>query len=156
MEITYYGHSCFQLHIAGCKILFDPFISGNPLAKDIDVHSIAADYIFISHAHFDHTADAIAIAQRTGATIVGVWEIHAWAERNGIKKTHPMNIGGIKDFEFGKVKVVNAVHSLQSALLSVCKCRPGEGSVWSYRLSLSLGSQDREKGGPLTRVKTLR
>lgn len=111
MEITYYGHSCFQIQTKGCRVLFDPFISGNPLAKDIDVHSIGADYIFISHAHFDHTADAIEIAQRTGATVVGGWEIHVWAKKNGIKRTHPMNIGGIRDFEFGKVKMVNAVHS---------------------------------------------
>jgi len=111
MQITYYGHSCFLVEIQGKKILFDPFISGNPLAVDIKLESIQADYIFITHAHDDHTADALTIAKRTGAMIVGIWEMHAWAQRNGINNTHPMNIGGIWNFDFGTVKMVNAVHS---------------------------------------------
>jgi L-ascorbate metabolism protein UlaG (beta-lactamase superfamily) len=111
MRVTYYGHSCFLVEVKGKKILFDPFISGNPLAANIRLDSIAADYILLSHAHSDHTADALVLAQMTGATIVGVWEIHAWAQRNGIQKTHPMNIGGIWEFDFGTVKMVQAVHS---------------------------------------------
>lgn len=111
MQITYYGHSCFLVEVKGKKILFDPYITANPLAEKIDVDAIEADYIFISHAHDDHTADALAIASKTGAMVVGVWELHAWAERNGIINTHPMNIGGTWDFDFGMVKMVSAVHS---------------------------------------------
>lgn len=111
MEITYYGHSCFLVTLNGKKILFDPFISGNPLAAQVQVAEIEADYIFLSHAHSDHIGDALAIAERTKATIVGVWEIHEWAQKNGIEHTHPMNIGGTWNFDFGMVKMVNAVHS---------------------------------------------
>jgi L-ascorbate metabolism protein UlaG (beta-lactamase superfamily) len=72
MKITYYGHSCFSV-IAGDKhILFDPFISGNELAKDIDIETIQADYIFISHGHIDHMLDTEFIANRTGAMVVGL------------------------------------------------------------------------------------
>ena len=92
-------------------MLFDPFISENPLAKDIDISSIEADYIFLSHAHHDHTADAIAIAERTGAKIIGIWEISEWAKRQGHENTHPMNIGGFFTFDFGTVQMVKAVHS---------------------------------------------
>ena len=74
MEVNYLGHSCFSIHTSGKALLFDPFISENPLAKDLDINSIEADYIFLSHAHHDHTADAIAIAERTGAKIIGIWE----------------------------------------------------------------------------------
>lgn len=111
MRVTYYGHSCFLVELKGKKILFDPFITPNPLAANVKPEQITADYIFLSHAHNDHTADALMLAKQTEAAIVGVWEIHAWAQRNGIKKTHPMNIGGTFDFEFGMVKMVNAVHS---------------------------------------------
>ncbi len=111
MQVTYYGHSCFLVEVKGAKILFDPFVTGNPLAAGINVEAIEADFIFISHAHDDHIADALAIAKRTGAMVVGVWEIHAWAQRNDVNNTHPMNIGGVWDFEFGRVKMVNAVHS---------------------------------------------
>ena len=64
MEITYYGHACFGIKSNGISILIDPFISPNPLAKHIDVNSIKADYILISHGHEDHVADAFAIAQK--------------------------------------------------------------------------------------------
>ena len=111
MKITYYGHSCFGAEVKGKKLLFDPFISGNPLAASIDVKKIEADYILLSHGHEDHVADAEAIAKRTGATIVGVYEVVMWLNKKGIEKYHPMNIGGLWMFDFGKVKCVNAVHS---------------------------------------------
>ena len=111
MQVTYFGHSCFQIAIGGKKLLFDPFISQNPLASDIDIKKIEADYIFVSHAHNDHTADLLALAKQTNATVVGIWEIHMWCQRHGITKTHPLNIGGSWQFDFGKVKMIEAVHS---------------------------------------------
>ncbi len=111
MQITYLGHSCFHIVVNGKKLLFDPFISGNPLAKSIDIKSIEADYILVSHGHYDHTLDLVALANQTGALVITNFEISNWLHKNGIKKTHPMNIGGHWIFEFGKVKCVNAVHS---------------------------------------------
>ncbi len=111
MKITYYGHSCFSVTVKGKTLLFDPFISGNPLAAHIDVNSVQADYILVSHGHEDHIADAVAIAQRTGATVVGGFEVITWLEGKGVKNTHPMNHGGHWIFDFGKLKSVNAVHS---------------------------------------------
>jgi L-ascorbate metabolism protein UlaG (beta-lactamase superfamily) len=110
MQITFYGQSCFLVNIGGYKILFDPFITPNPLAADIDVSSIKADYILLSHAHQDHTADAETIARNTDATIIANWEIHSWYEKLGLK-THPMNIGGKWPFEFGTVHMTTAAHS---------------------------------------------
>ena len=111
MQITYYGHSCFLAEIKGKKLLFDPFISGNELAKDIDIATIEADYILLSHGHFDHVADAEAIALATGATIIANYEVAMWYAAKGIKNYHPMNHGGSWKFDFGTVKAVNAVHS---------------------------------------------
>jgi L-ascorbate metabolism protein UlaG (beta-lactamase superfamily) len=111
MVITYYGHSCFSVEVGGKKLLFDPFISGNPLAKNISVKDIKADYILLSHGHEDHVADAEDIAKRTGATVICNYEIHLWMNSLGVSKTHAMNIGGHWIFDFGKVKCVNAVHS---------------------------------------------
>lgn len=111
MNITYYGHSCFNVEINGKFILFDPFISPNELAKDIDIETIKADYILISHGHLDHIADAVQIAKRTGAKIISNWEITQWLDKQGVSNYHPMNIGGKWAFDFGNVKCVNAVHS---------------------------------------------
>lgn len=111
MKLTYYGHACFTVEIGGKHILFDPFITYNELAKHIDVNTIPADYIFLSHGHADHIADCIAIAKRTNALVVASWEIHEWLNKQGIHNTHPMNTGGKWTFEFGTVKCVVAQHS---------------------------------------------
>ncbi len=111
MHITFLGHSCFLLETGGKSILFDPFISHNPEAAGVDLSAIRCDYIFASHAHFDHIADLETVmANNPEATIVGIWEIHDYYSKKGFK-THPMNIGGWWTFDFGRVKMVNAVHS---------------------------------------------
>lgn len=111
MQVTYYGHSCFLVATNGKKLLFDPFISFNELAKNVDINSIECDYILQSHGHADHIADAVAIAQRTQAKVICSWEIHEWFNKNGVANTHPMNIGGKWQFDFGIVKCVVAQHS---------------------------------------------
>ena len=113
MLLTNYGHACFSVEIQGKNILFDPFITPNPLAKNIDVNSIEADYIFLSHGHSDHIADCVSIAKRTGATVVGAFEVVEWLKKQGLEKVHPMNTGGKWQFEFGTVKCVVAQHSSQ-------------------------------------------
>ncbi|MET4081119.1 L-ascorbate metabolism protein UlaG (beta-lactamase superfamily) [Pedobacter sp. UYP30] len=110
MKYTYYGQSCFLLEAADKKILFDPFISPNPLAKDIDISKIEADYIFVSHGHGDHVADLILLAKQTNATVVAIPEIIAWVEKQGVKNVHSMNFGKFT-FDFGKVRMVAALHS---------------------------------------------
>ncbi len=110
MQFTYYGHACFALETMGKKLLFDPFITGNPLAKHIDIDAIAADYILVSHGHGDHVADLVNIAKRTGAMVIGVYEIVGWVQQQGVEKTHPMNFGPY-NFEFGKLRFTPAAHS---------------------------------------------
>lgn len=110
MKITYYGQSSFGIEMNGKNLIFDPFISPNELAKSIDVNSLPADYILLSHGHQDHVADAESIAKRTGATIISNFEIVSWYGEKGING-HPLNHGGSWNFDFGNVKYVNAVHS---------------------------------------------
>ncbi len=111
MKVTYYGHACFAAQVASKTLLFDPFITGNELAKGIDVGKVPADYILISHGHADHLSDAADIARRTGATIVSNFEITVWFGKQGLAKTHALNHGGGWRFDFGRVKFVNAIHS---------------------------------------------
>lgn len=111
MKLTFYGHSCFMAEVGGKKLLFDPFISGNDAAKHISISDIEADYILISHGHADHTMDAVAIAQSTGAKVICAFEIHEWLHRHNVTNTHPMNTGGKWNFDFGTVKCFTAQHS---------------------------------------------
>lgn len=111
MKFSFYGHACFGVEIAGHHLLFDPFVTGNPLAEGVKVDAIPADVIFLSHGHVDHVLDVERIAQRTGAQVVCSWEIHEWLKKKGLEKTHPMNTGGKWAFPFGTVKTVVAQHS---------------------------------------------
>lgn len=111
MKTSYYGHSCFSVEVAGRTLLFDPFITPNPLASNVDANKIPADYILVSHGHEDHMADAVDIARRTGATVIANYEVALWLNAKGAPKIHPMNHGGGFNFDFGRVKFVSAVHS---------------------------------------------
>ncbi len=111
MKITYYGHSCFGIEVDGKHLLFDPFISQNEKASHIDINAIPADYILLSHGHFDHVADVEAIAKRTNAKVVGSFEVVNWFAEKGLENNHPMNPGGNWKFDFGTVKCTAAIHS---------------------------------------------
>jgi L-ascorbate metabolism protein UlaG (beta-lactamase superfamily) len=111
MKITYYGHACFSAAVGGRNLLFDPFISGNPLAKNIDIKSVPADFILVSHGHDDHVGDALEIAKRTKALIIANFEVATWFEQKGAPRVHPLNHGGGYNFDFGRAKFVNAIHS---------------------------------------------
>ena len=111
MKVTYYGHACFSAAIGGKNLLFDPFISGNPLAKDIDVKSVPADFILVSHGHADHVGDVVEIAKRTNALVIANFEVATWLNKHGAPRVHPLNHGGGCDFDFGRAKFANAIHS---------------------------------------------
>jgi L-ascorbate metabolism protein UlaG (beta-lactamase superfamily) len=111
MKLTYFGHSCFSVAAGGKTLLFDPFITPNPLAAHIDVNIIQADYILLSHGHADHVADAAAIAKRTGATVIAPFEVGNWVAKQGVDKVQHMNHGGKIHLDFGTVKLTNAIHS---------------------------------------------
>ncbi|MFC4770869.1 metal-dependent hydrolase [Enterococcus hermanniensis] len=111
MKITYHGHSVVSIVTKEKQtLLFDPFITGNDLT-DLKADQVEADWILISHGHSDHLGDALPIAKRTDATIISIVEICNFAAKNGVKKTHGMNMGGAFDFPFGRVKMVPALHS---------------------------------------------
>jgi len=111
MKVIYYGHACFSVVIGGKTLLFDPFITGNPLAKAIDIKSVPADFILVSHGHADHVGDAVAIAKRTNALVIANFEVATWLNQKGAPRVHPLNHGGGFQFDFGRAKFVNAIHS---------------------------------------------
>lgn len=111
MKITYTGHGGFIVEVSGKSLVFDPFISPNELAKDkVNIETIKADYVLLTHGHMDHVADAETIARMNEAPIISNFEIVSWYEAKGLKG-HPMNHGGKWQFDFGTVHYVNAIHS---------------------------------------------
>jgi L-ascorbate metabolism protein UlaG (beta-lactamase superfamily) len=111
-SLTWHGHSCFTLVTdEGSTIMFDPFLDENPAANIRKKDVTRLDYILCSHGHGDHFMDAIPLAQRTGATIVGVYELVSFAAKKGATKGQGMNVGGGAEFPFGYVKLTPALHS---------------------------------------------
>jgi len=111
MKITFLGHACFLVEVNGTKLLFDPYISPNPLAKAVDIDSIQADYILLSHGHYDHAADVERIYHNHPATLVANLEMIKWYEQKGITKSLPINPGGKRRLSFGTIKAVNEPHA---------------------------------------------
>ncbi len=111
MKFTYFGHASFMVETQGKKLLFDPFITPNELAKNVDVSALKPDYIILSHGHADHVADVETIYNQSEATIISTYEVVGWFQNKGLERAHPMNHGGSWQFDFGRIKLVNAVHS---------------------------------------------
>ena len=110
MKITFYGHAALGIEVNGVHLVVDPFISGNEKASSIDIDAIQADYILVTHAHQDHILDVERIAGNTGAVVVSNFEIASHFGKKGLEM-HPMNHGGNWEFEFGRLKYVNAIHT---------------------------------------------
>lgn len=109
---THLCHASWQVKTDSHTLLIDPFLDDNPAAP-VKSKDVAADFIFCSHGHFDHVADAAKIANRTGATIVSNYEISEWFGKQGVKKTLGMNLGGSVSLPFGRVQMTIAFHSSQ-------------------------------------------
>ena len=110
MNITFYGHACFGIEINGIYLIIDPFISGNPKASHIDIDSIKADYILITHAHQDHVLDVEKIAKNTDAIIVSNYEIVNHFLEKGLEGHH-LNHGGTFTCDTFTAKYTHAIHT---------------------------------------------
>lgn len=108
MKLTWYGHAAMGLEAGGKRLLVDPFFSGNPAAA-ITADKAQADFILISHGHGDHVGDAVAIAKRTGATVISNFEICNWFESQAVK-AHAQHLGGGHQHPFGYLKLTLALH----------------------------------------------
>ncbi|MBI5582003.1 MAG: metal-dependent hydrolase [Deltaproteobacteria bacterium] len=109
LQATWFSHACFLIQGAKARLLIDPFITGNPLAP-VTADSLSADYILVSHGHGDHVGDTVAIAKRTGATVISNFEIQNWMVAQGIRNVHPQHIGGGFNYPWGRVKLTLALH----------------------------------------------
>ncbi len=110
ISFTWLGHSAFSLDIDGHAVLFDPFLTNNPLGA-ASASEVQAEVIFLSHAHGDHLGDTVDIAKRTGAKVISGNEIAIWMGKHGVKNAHGHNTGGSFDHGFVIAKWTMAFHS---------------------------------------------
>ena len=110
MQITFLGHAAFALEHEGKTVLVDPFLTGNPKASTT-ADAVAADAIFLTHGHADHLGDTVAIAQRTGATVVAIVELAGELSEAGLADVRDPNIGGTVDLDWVSVRLTPAWHT---------------------------------------------
>lgn len=113
ISVRYLGQSCVEFNFNGTKVLLDPFVTFNPLAKEVVVSSLDPAYIFLSHGHQDHVADMFEVQKNSGATVAAIVETAAWVRNQGISedKVIEFNFGGTLHLPFGRVKMVYALHT---------------------------------------------
>lgn len=109
--ITWHGHGTFSLDLDGTRVVVDPFFAGNNPAAKTGADDVEADFILQTHGHGDHIADTVSLASRTGAQVIGNFEICTWINNQGHENTHALNTGGGVDLAFGRVKMTPALHS---------------------------------------------
>jgi L-ascorbate metabolism protein UlaG (beta-lactamase superfamily) len=109
MDIRFLGHAAFALEHDGTTVLIDPFLTGNPKAA-ASADEVAADVILLTHGHGDHYGDTVAIAKRTGATVVAITEIAGEIGEEGVEVLDT-NLGGTAEFDWGSVRLTPAWHT---------------------------------------------
>ncbi len=107
-NLTFMGHGSFLLENDNVRLIFDPFLKNNPLAK-AKPDDIQVDYVLLTHGHGDHLGDGLEIARRNDATIIATNELAVYCQKYGCT-AHAMHIGGAHQFPFGRVKLTIAHH----------------------------------------------
>jgi len=110
ITLTWTGHATWLIDTGAGTLLVDPFFDECPTAS-MKARDVACDAILVTHGHFDHVADLVAIAKRTGARVFCNWEIGQWLGQHGITAVQPMNLGGRANVPGGTAKMEIAHHS---------------------------------------------
>jgi L-ascorbate metabolism protein UlaG (beta-lactamase superfamily) len=111
IEITWLGHGTFTLLAGKQHLVIDPFLDDNPAAP-VKAKDIEANCILVSHGHYDHIADAAAIAHRTDALVLSNFEIATWLQNHQkVRHTLGMNLGGATRQPWGTAQLTLAHHS---------------------------------------------
>ena len=110
MQIRWLGHSAFEIKTGNKILLLDPALNVNPKAavKPKDIKE--ADYILISHGHFDHLGDSVEIAKKTKAKIIAMAELAVYCQKKGAEVIM-LNYCSPVDFEGINIGLVPAAHS---------------------------------------------
>ncbi|HJX16314.1 MAG TPA: metal-dependent hydrolase [Candidatus Deferrimicrobiaceae bacterium] len=118
VKIRWFGHSGFSLQDpSGKTILIDPWFQGNPTAPSGPEEVRKADFLLLTHDHFDHAADAAALARQTGALVIGIFELIGDLKAKGVPESQllhggiGMNVGGTVVLDGFSFTMTEARHS---------------------------------------------
>src|SRR4051812_8934135 len=122
IKLTWLGHACFRVETpAGKSFLVDLWLKENPATPDEHKDQPRVDSLLLTHGHFDHVGDAVALVKKYQPTVVGVYELCMWMQKKGAKNIAPMNKGGTQMVGDVLVTMVHADHS--------CGIQEDDGSI---------------------------
>lgn len=111
-RLVWLGHSTFRTTTpSGQVIVVDPWVQSNPACPEAFKKFDRLDTMLITHGHFDHIADAVALGKQFKPQVVGIFETCLWLESKGVTPTSGMNKGGTQKVGELEITMVNALHS---------------------------------------------
>ncbi|MCB1332360.1 MAG: metal-dependent hydrolase [Roseivivax sp.] len=128
MNIIWLGHGSWRIEVADQVLLIDPWLTGNPMLPD-EHHAAAlagATQILVTHGHFDHTQDIVAVSKRTGVPVSGMYELAQVLHDQGAIAGAAFNKGGTLRFGSVSVTMVPASHSSSMAVDGVSRSMGAE------------------------------
>jgi len=118
VKIRWFGHSGFSIQDpSGKTVLVDPWFQGNPTAPGSPEEIRKAEFLLLTHDHFDHAADAASLARQTGALVVGIFELIGDLKARGVPENqllhggNGMNVGGTVVLDGFSFTMTEARHS---------------------------------------------
>ncbi len=157
--IEWFGTTTFRVHTGGPVLFFDAYLDRVPGLDPVGLSTAevdTADFVFVSHAHFDHLFGADAIALATGATVVGSPEVGRCLRACGVPEEQLLIVTGGETVDCGadvRVRVLPALHSClfahgESDTALPCLGDLGISAAGSHRGAPGLLRPDGRAGGP--------
>ena len=144
IRITWLGHSTFKIVSArGKTVVIDPWLANNPACPSGMKNLQDLDLMILTHGHFDHFEDAVALGRALKPKVVANFEICQYLEMEGVTGTCPMNKGGTQEVEGIRVTMVAASHT--SSIRAGDRILPG-GEAAGYILEFENGFKVYEAG----------
>jgi L-ascorbate metabolism protein UlaG (beta-lactamase superfamily) len=112
LEITFCGHATFLFKTpSGKHLMIDPWLEQNPACPPKLKSPAKLDALAITHAHFDHIADAVHLARKHDAMCVAIHETANWLASKGVAHVTGINKGGSVELDGIRYTMTHAVHS---------------------------------------------
>lgn len=113
LEILWLGHSGFKIKYGNTTLLIDPWLSGNPMFPLENRNDVISNtnFILLTHAHSDHSSDAINIAKEQNIPVVGIYDLMQFYEAEYEIRSIGFNKGGTVKLGDFSITMVSASHS---------------------------------------------
>jgi L-ascorbate metabolism protein UlaG (beta-lactamase superfamily) len=119
--VEWFGTSTFRARRPGLDLFFDGYLDRVPGLDPVGL-SVAevtrADFVFVSHAHFDHLYGVAPIARSTGATVVASPESARILRRDGVPEEQLLMVTGGETVRCGPAASVRVLPALHSCLFA--------------------------------------